>query len=1763
MVHLKFFAEAAHMIKLKRNGQGLVEFALILPILIIILLGIAEGAHVIQAYLAAQSAVREAARYAVSGQPLNPQTGDPWTYLPEDRVEFIKNIAIEHSVGTGYTNVITDVTQYDTYRNDATCDETCAGVLGVRVDQIQYDVEGNSIIVKPDDPGIEGQDVQVSLYNNVPLWDPIYSAIVPNGYFRIEASIVMRNEGGQPITGAQPPFEGGGSGNPGSGGSPPSSTPLIEIQDGDQHPAGATIFIRIRFHTKNTPYDIYVDNVRIGSVTADASGNAIIPYPIPIDKPAGTYTVESRALDGTQVAATSLTVTQSTVAAIITNGDVWPFGSLLEYSLVTHKANADFDMQLVKGADTKILPPLSTDASGNSVGSGSYIIPNDGSLAAGAWTIQSLSVPTASVAATRTLTLLEGCIKLNQGACGEMITVPGGVYVNILLESHAYNRQYVAILVKPDGTKEEINNNVVTDGDGTAFLTYLIPLGAANGIYSIITEDAANPGYTIAQTDLKVDTPTDAFIHVDGGYTWPAGSTILFSLRKHSLGINYDVYWEGTRIKTNVGPTTDYGDGMGTLELQYTIPISIQGVYHLQSKPSPSSSGAPYTAVSFDITVTPSPYLEIAEGTPQIPGAPVTVLLKNHAINTQYDVYVLENITACNSGDAAGRLLPDNPVTTDNTGNSSIRYAIPANIQGKVHIRSYLKGTTTNPAASFCLNLVAADLQIAKIEVPSKPVFNSDVPITITVVNTAPVTITHRSFDVDVYLDPAVEPNLGRSLPPGDLKDWLQPPMGAYATRTFTTTLPIFGAFDHRIYARADTSDRVVESDELNNRLLKLISPTSCEIEYDATIFDPANIRAYGDTDLNPPNQTEKLRINTTGTSTWKRNDNAGNSGFPFAHRAISGDFQAQVRLTAPATNANKWGIEIREDTSGTAPKVDWGYYKGRGKLQAQSRKSNGRRQSGYGPGFPHPATTPLWIRVVRTGNTFDLYHATDTGNGTHGAWTKDKTYTNNMNAGVLVGLFASAYSNRMRSFDYNYYRICTAGSNCDDNTADGHILYQPTYNGTIDAGWTFTPFGNAASPAPSFTEEVPGSYTPFTVSNGTVTMDNNGLSITKANDGAPGATDRGYLFGYHQLSGNFDMRVRVVDIQNPGGGTPATWASAGLEIRSSLDKSANKIDWVKQYNRKLRYQYRDNNSYVLRANRRGGEYSSVWLRIVRDNDTFSLYYANGTNQSNPDNVSWVLEKTFVANTGSMTSTVFVGLLNASYQSGAKTTATFDNYHICGNPGQASSCGEVREATGLVVLNATNYVKNIPRSGKSWSTTPSPRQGKTGMWVGGSGSIFNGSNYTSISPELQYGIDFTNVGRYYIWLLGWRPGGRDNSAYVGLTNKPPSNNGHMTNSNNYNQLVWFNTANNGVNYIDVTSVGPQTLSVWMREDGFELHQIILTKDPNYDPTNAGDPLNIFQSQCSAAGAIEPPPGLQQCQSALVNGNFEDDTLMSEWHYAGIQQQVTRTSVPHYFAQGESFSMLLPATTLFGVPRQPWLYQDFVMPTWVLTPTTGGGTSLNLKLHVAVNPDVDTSPRMTDTLNALIRNQVGQPLDPTSVTGDVPVVKGDNQPFIDPNNPSGDNSEWVRKSINLAQSFNPVDYKGQTMRLFLESPNPGPAFSYRTKFYVDNVDLEICTAQPVPTSFSTKVAGEVLVFKDVKPVEQPGVFVWIYAIDGSMEKTYTIQDSTFSFYDLPAKPGGTQYILYAEYTEDQKTYIASTVIILTPGQVIEDISLVLF
>lgn len=249
------------------SGQGLVEFALILPALLLILFSIIEGAFLFQAYLAIQHAAREGARYAVNYQP--PQTysieqgelllkgllpknetpafaGETTLAWYARRADYIRERAILQAVGLQTKHIangndVSSVPQFGTFMPAGESYDTTwlkirePGFIGSRVIGFQDQAAATSGIPSYNHPSLPGLPVQVQVFYCWAPFDPIIGAIVkaatPNGCVLLTGSATMINEGvqvglgaidpptfpsPQPPPGATPTATGGTPGTPGT-----------------------------------------------------------------------------------------------------------------------------------------------------------------------------------------------------------------------------------------------------------------------------------------------------------------------------------------------------------------------------------------------------------------------------------------------------------------------------------------------------------------------------------------------------------------------------------------------------------------------------------------------------------------------------------------------------------------------------------------------------------------------------------------------------------------------------------------------------------------------------------------------------------------------------------------------------------------------------------------------------------------------------------------------------------------------------------------------------------------------------------------------------------------------------------------------------------------------------------------------------------------------------------------------------------------------------------------------------------------------------------------------------------------------------------------------------------------------------------------------------------------------------------------------------------------------------------------------------------
>jgi Flp pilus assembly protein TadG len=141
------------------RGGTLVEFAVSIPIVVLMMMGIFEFGRLYYTKVTVQHAVREAARFAVTGNTMNdPDTGDPLT-----RAESIKAV--------------------------------------IRAQAQDLDIDLDRIVLDPADGGGPGDVVRVSAGFTYQVVAPGIQSLFPGGLYDFTVSTAMVNEPFNPAGG--------------------------------------------------------------------------------------------------------------------------------------------------------------------------------------------------------------------------------------------------------------------------------------------------------------------------------------------------------------------------------------------------------------------------------------------------------------------------------------------------------------------------------------------------------------------------------------------------------------------------------------------------------------------------------------------------------------------------------------------------------------------------------------------------------------------------------------------------------------------------------------------------------------------------------------------------------------------------------------------------------------------------------------------------------------------------------------------------------------------------------------------------------------------------------------------------------------------------------------------------------------------------------------------------------------------------------------------------------------------------------------------------------------------------------------------------------------------------------------------------------------------------------------------------------------------------------------------------------------------------
>jgi hypothetical protein len=174
-----------------------------------------------------------------------------------------------------------------------------------------------------------------------------------------------------------------------------------------------------------------------------------------------------------------------------------------------------------------------------------------------------------------------------------------------------------------------------------------------------------------------------------------------------------------------------------------------------------------------------------------------------------------------------------------------------------------------------------------------------------------------------------------------------------------------------------------------------------------------------------------------------------------------------------------------------------------------------------------------------------------------------------------------------------------------------------------------------------------------------------------------------------------------------------------------------------------------------------------------------------------------------------------------------------DRIGISVTSGSTSSPDPGDSTSDVLSMAASNPQSNISRGSHSWA--PVSLNGVSAMRASPDTGARIDSNYTSSSPFLRFSVNFPATGTYYVWVYG-NCTGNDNSVHAGVNGAAVASAANITLPVGRG-WVWSGKTGSGQRAtVNITKTGTQTVEIYMREDGFTLQGIALTKSSSHVPS---------------------------------------------------------------------------------------------------------------------------------------------------------------------------------------------------------------------------------------------------------------------------------------------------------------------------------------
>ncbi len=196
------------------------------------------------------------------------------------------------------------------------------------------------------------------------------------------------------------------------------------------------------------------------------------------------------------------------------------------------------------------------------------------------------------------------------------------------------------------------------------------------------------------------------------------------------------------------------------------------------------------------------------------------------------------------------------------------------------------------------------------------------------------------------------------------------------------------------------------------------------------------------------------------------------------------------------------------------------------------------------------------------------------------------------------------------------------------------------------------------------------------------------------------------------------------------------------------------------------------------------------------------------------------------------------------------------------NPGRAASF--VSDANGFVFIEAENFDLNVTQDNGAWRFENTPLDLDAFSGWGYVTADSSGGTDPNINPHLDYSVNFSQPGPYFIWVAGSDAGGK--AVHLGLDGVAPASAQNIGGPDGIfgarfgGQVRWSGTNNTGSGFISkafltVPSAGTHTVNLFIREAGLKVDWILLTTNISYVPGPYPNPANLPAQTVAPSAAL--------------------------------------------------------------------------------------------------------------------------------------------------------------------------------------------------------------------------------------------------------------------------------------------------------------------